>query len=464
MREDRREFFKTVGIGAAGLVAGGNSLAHLTDNASTIHRVHHIPIPDYTFSNRHPGVDSLLFSLAAAGENFYKSGSGHPLAGPSGMIGADDIVLIKVNAQWKYRGCTNSDVVRGVIQRILEHPDGFTGEVVIIENGQGRGSLNCDTMSGCDGGTREIHANAENERHSFSWLVTDLFQDLRVGQRLLDDFRTNFIGANDHTANGYRKTGHVSYPCFNTPRGNRVELKEGLWTGSGYDSSRLKWINVATMKDHKDLNVTGLLKNTYGIITTWDEALAHHDPNEAGVVMGEVFSLVRPPVLNILDHIWVAHASLCGYPADTTTRRDMLCAGFDPCAIDSWSARHILYPISGDPAHDPDLPGYFRTYLLDARDTINAAGGIRGRQVTFDEAQIEATHQDQREISLGLWRGGPDIHLAWAGGRAPFRIEKSPEPAFATPQLVAAGVNVGDFTDFGAALGSTKWFYRVTGA
>ena len=55
------------------------------------------------------------------------------------MIEADDVVLIKVNAQWKYRGCTNSDLIRGLIQRIREHPGGFRGEVVIIENGQGRG-------------------------------------------------------------------------------------------------------------------------------------------------------------------------------------------------------------------------------------------------------------------------------------------------------------------------------------
>ena len=51
------------------------------------------------------------------------------------LLRAGDVVLLKVNAQWKYRGCTNSDVVRGLVQRILEHPDGFAGEVVIA-NGQ----------------------------------------------------------------------------------------------------------------------------------------------------------------------------------------------------------------------------------------------------------------------------------------------------------------------------------------
>ncbi|NIS67252.1 MAG: hypothetical protein GTO05_19210, partial [Gemmatimonadales bacterium] len=69
------------------------------------------------------------------------------MSGRKGLIAADDVVLIKVNAQWKYRGCTNSDVVRGLIQRVLDHPDGFAGEVVLIENGQGWGSFGCDTTT-----------------------------------------------------------------------------------------------------------------------------------------------------------------------------------------------------------------------------------------------------------------------------------------------------------------------------
>ena len=51
--------------------------------------------------------------------------------GKDGLIDKEDVVLIKVNAQWKYRGCANSDVIRGLIARILEHPDGFDGEIVL---------------------------------------------------------------------------------------------------------------------------------------------------------------------------------------------------------------------------------------------------------------------------------------------------------------------------------------------
>ena len=95
------------------------------------------------------------------------------------MIAADDVVLIKVNAQWKYRGCTNSDVIRGLVQKILEHPDGFRGEVVIVENGQGRGSLNCDTV----GELRTTMTSTpmpRMRRTPSRYLVEQVFADPRV--------------------------------------------------------------------------------------------------------------------------------------------------------------------------------------------------------------------------------------------------------------------------------------------
>jgi uncharacterized protein (DUF362 family) len=399
--------------------------------------------------------------MAAGGWSFYRTAERRGLGGPDGAIAPRDTVLIKVNAQWKYRGCTNSDVVRGLVQRILDHPEGFEGEVVIVENGQGRGSLNCDTHAGCDGGTHDVHANAENELHSFSWLVQELFQDERVGERLLDDLRFTFIDTNDHETEGYRTAGNVSYPCFFTPRGTRVELREGLWTGSGHDSASLNWINVPTMKDHKDLDVTGCLKHVYGLLSMEHTPISPHDPYEAGRVMGEFYTAVRAPVLSVLDHIWVAHGSVCGYPESTTTRRDVLVGGTDPCAMDAWSAKNVLLPTSGDSVHDPESDGLFRRYLSDARDTINAAGGLHGRPVVSDLARINARSVDQRDIQLQAWASGADVHLAWAGGLRPYRVERDVDPAFPAPTVLADALDATEWTDEGAAAAAASYFYRV---
>ena len=155
-------------------------------------------IPDLPFygegnENYHVGVDSLLQVMGRQGLKWYRSQQETDLAGPAGLINPADVVLIKVNAQWKYRGCTNSDLVRGLIQRILDHPDGFEGEVVIFENGQGRGSLNCDT-EGSGYPDAGVHANANDESHSFLYLVGTVFNDPRVSSYLLDPVRTSFIG------------------------------------------------------------------------------------------------------------------------------------------------------------------------------------------------------------------------------------------------------------------------------
>jgi len=243
----RRRFIGTMGAGGLALLLP-HSAGRLgaADDFSTIFHVGRVP--DNPFSgggNRHAGIECLLALMAGQGLALYRSEAGDPLASPQGMIAADDVVLVKINAQWKYRGCTNSDVVRGLIQRILEHPDGFRGEVVLVENGQGRGSLDCDNKAGYrDSG---IHANAVNQAHSFRFLVDRVFADPRVSAYLLDPVRERFIGSDDHVTDGYRRLEDVSYPCFTTPGGRRVELREGIWIGSGHRQN-LKLINVPVLQ------------------------------------------------------------------------------------------------------------------------------------------------------------------------------------------------------------------------
>ncbi|MFB0543874.1 MAG: hypothetical protein ACETVR_03740, partial [Candidatus Bathyarchaeia archaeon] len=103
---------------------------------SDIYKVTDCPVPT-GLGNHHEGLDTLLSLMGNHGLKLYRTDEDTDLGGPEGLIDESDVVLIKVNAQWKYRGCTNSDVIRGLIQRILEHPDGFDGEIVLFENGQG---------------------------------------------------------------------------------------------------------------------------------------------------------------------------------------------------------------------------------------------------------------------------------------------------------------------------------------
>ena len=354
------------------------------------------PFTDEDNGNYHFGIERLLPLMGNHGLKFYRSSTETVLSGPLGLIAPDDVVLVKVNAQWKYRGCTNSDLIRGLIQRILDHPDGFTGEVVIFENGQGRGSLNCDnTGSGYpDGG---VHANANNENHSFLYLVNSVFKNPRVSDYLLDPIRNVFIGSSDHVTDGYRIFGNVSYPCFTTAGGHRVELAKGIWDESGYKQN-LKLINVPVLKHHDTggSEITASLKHVYGILSMSDGNSSFRHYGGLGETCGKMMVSVRTPVLNIIDATWVSHSALAGYPATATARANQILASQDPVALDYWAAKYILYPISNNTRHFPAPGGIVDGWLTGARDTINGQGGLLDPgsgilvdQVTKNEASMQ---------------------------------------------------------------------------
>lgn len=422
----RRDFFRVLGGGV--LIPAFSSFRQLqgAESASPSDLFWVKKIPDQPFyspgrGNYHVGLDSLIHLMGTQGLKFYRSSHETGLSGPLGLIAADDVVLVKVNAQWKYRGATNSDLIRGLIQRILDHLDVFNGEVVIFENGQGRGSLNCDTSSSY-GGDTSVRANANDERHSFLYLVNQHFKDPRVSAFLLDPVRSRFISNTDHSTNGYRLFENVSYPCFTTAGGHRVELKEGIRRGNGY-SQNLKLINVPVLKYHDvgGSEITVALKHLYGVLSMSDGQSTFRHYSGLGETCGKMVVSVCPPVLNIVDAIWVSHKSLAGHPASTTFRANQVLAGQDPVALDYYAAKYILYPIEKNSRHHPDFTGVDR-WLTQARNIINLRGGLRNvdkgilvGKVTKSEGEMRVfageAKADFREALIRL----SDTHLKFIG-------------------------------------------------
>jgi hypothetical protein len=401
-------------------------------------------IPDYPFysgggGNDHVGVDALLRLMGDNGLKFYRSSQETALSGSSGMIESNDVVLIKVNAQWKYRGCTNSDLIRGLIQAILDHPDGFNGEVVVFENGQGRGSLNCDNPWYYP--DSNVHANANDESQSFLHLVNTIFNDPRVSAYLLDPIRYNFIGANDHVSQGYRTYDNVSYPCFTTARGHRVELREGIWQGNGY-SQNLKLINVPVLKYHDTggSEITASLKHFYGVVSMADGQSPFRHYGGLGETCGKMVVSIRTPVLNIVDATWVSFSSITGYPSGTTYRANQILASQDPVALDYWAAKYILYPISNNPRHLPSFSGIDQ-WLTSACNTINGGvlynpnSGIMVDKVTKNEGEM-LTH----DLSLLPWISIP--------GQTPSTPALAWNPVAQKMQIVVRGMDDGIWIAF----------------
>lgn len=423
----RRNFIRAV-AGAAALPAFGGLAfkeAYGQSTKTPVFRVDGCPVHDNEM--RHIGLDSLLFLLSQNGVKFFKSNKSDALCGPNGIIAADDVVLLKVNCQWKARGTTNTDMLRGLIQRILQHPDGFKGEVVIFENGQNRpGSFN---GIDCDGKKSEynpfpelkgkVKVNAEqDELLTVDYLVNTVFKGKPVSTFLLDPV-TEIISADEHTKNGYRKTTdpenkYVSYPCFTTAGGNRIELKEGRWTGKGY-AQNVKLIHCPVLKDHSgDIGMTGALKIVYGTLLMKDGSKANRHYADLGSQCAKMWTEVRAADLTILDCIWVSFGSkkvpgkngkmagvsgCIGYPPELTNRQNILLAGLDPVAIDYHANKHILHPLGGETQknHDPDNNPRLVSVYSEARDIINKAGGINGMKSAMGDENIQVIKADAND-------------------------------------------------------------------
>jgi len=427
----RRQFLRRCAAGAVGAAAwslrnpfSSDGFARAQSGSAHLYYLYNIPVPGGGLE--HEGVELLVKLIGLHGLKFYKSAATTLTSGPGGLIAADDVVIVKVNAQWKYRGASNSDVVKGLIQKVLLHPDGFTGEVIVFENGQGYGSLDCDSMGRGGGGSpyppgdTGVHANAEDELHSFSYLVDSVFADPRVTKILMDPYINTFISADDHSTNGFRKQGSISYPCFVSGGGRRVEWKEGIWDGGGYQQ-KLKVLNVPVLKHHDGTGITAALKHMFGVLSMNDGGMAGRHYAGAGADCGTMFSpLVRAPVLNILDCIWVTQQGWSGYPEAYTTRKNTLIAAVDAVALDYWASKYILYPIDWNGYHNPDAAGDLRTFLTQARDTANMYGGIGGQPATMNESQIrvyghDATSEPTDVVVKGL--GGSAVaRLGGDGG------------------------------------------------
>jgi hypothetical protein len=363
--------------------------------AKLFHKTSCAPDP---VGDRFPGLDELLTIMGAQGTKFYRSPTTSLTAGPDGIVAADDTVVIKINYQWPERGGTNTDVLRGLIRRILDHPDTFTGEVVVAENSQ---------FNSIDGFDRAAN-NAQDHQQSPHDVVVH-FQALghRVSHFGWTGVRTTQVSefsAGDRR-DGYvvgpydsRFFGRTSYPKFRTSYGTWISLKYGLWNESTneYDRAHLKFINVPVLKSHHSTyGATAAVKHYMGVVT---DSLSTNSHLGIGYgILGAVIGEIHPEDLNILDAIWI-NANPYSGPATTysgATRRDELVASTDPVALDRWSVKNILVPgfVSNgysppwpSPSAAPDDPSSaFRLYLDRSMNNILSAG----YQVTNDYTKMD---------------------------------------------------------------------------
>ena len=335
------------------------------------------------------GIIELINLMGKHGLCFYKSQEEGENKGSDGLIARDDVVLIKVNSQWDQRGGTNTDLLKELIQAILNHPDGFVGEIVVVDNGQAQyGS------AGNGGSFSWDLSNAEDPSQSVGKVVSMFSGSHKVSAYLWDTITTKQVKEykDGDMEDGYvvnmtvnPRTGiMVSYPKFKTRFGTYISFKLGIWNPETqtYDSERLKVINMPVLKTHRTYGVTACVKHYMGVVSdklTRSLGARAHDTVGAGG-MGTEMVETRFPVLNIIDAIWVNAVPRRGprTPYEIATRVNVIAASTDPVALDYWAAKYILMKVA-------KLKGYSD---LSSMDPDNTSSGSFGNWLTLSMNEI----------------------------------------------------------------------------
>lgn len=271
------------------------------------------------------------------------------LGGMAKVVGPDDVVAIKVSAQWWNQGMTNVAAVKRTIEHILEIP-GWKGEIVVFENTHFR-FLDKKDDDPARGLTRAWTAPSVRNVDVPGWnKLGDLIPHFAqlgapvsfVG--LVDGGSSSLAGdpwfdpehvhgvyggddrgpiARSESRDGYHwdfdqtfrlrrsRVGiaqtPLTWPRFTSPRtGAVIDLRDGVLRRDGDklvpDGRKLVFINMTTGNEHGSTGFTGACKSPMGIVDMSAGALGTH-PRVAGYQSVHYFGRTGRPH-GELDPTW----------------------------------------------------------------------------------------------------------------------------------------------------------------
>lgn len=250
------------------------------------------------------------------------------LGGLGKVVGVDDVVIIKVSAQWWNQGMTNVAAVKRTIEHVLELP-GWKGELVVFENTHFRqldkadddpargltrawthpSDRNVDVPGWTKLGDLIPHFAALDAPVSFVGLVDGGDSSLAGDPWFDPEHAHGVYGGDDRgpiargdARDGYHwdfgqvfrlrrsRIGHaqtpLTWPRFTSPRtGAVIDFRDGVMRRDGgklvADGRALKFINMTTGNEHGSTGFTGACKSPMGIVDMSAGALGTH-PAVAG--------------------------------------------------------------------------------------------------------------------------------------------------------------------------------------
>lgn len=329
-----------------------------------------------------PAIDNLLLLMETQGTYIYKTA-----AQPSGIVGANDIVIIKGSFQWDFRNTTSTDRIKGLIWKILQHPDGFTGEIIVADNTQwaemGEDDNNSEDPAQCILDVINTFYSKGYPVYLFEW------------KNIMYNVVTEYSDGNYTDGYPYEPASKVSYPKFQSPSGNYyISLKYGIWDSASrtYDHNRLCIVDFPVLKAHGWTGATLAIKNWIGVLTVayQEERYRGGDSMHFNYMFSE-YALpakvmqVTFPKLTIIDAAWANPERNYG---NIAIRLNMLLASTDPFAASWYAAKYMLTPVAYYPEKtNPDLNGGYGSYGTCLINWINCMHDS-GFAVTIDSSEI----------------------------------------------------------------------------
>jgi hypothetical protein len=329
-----------------------------------------------------PAIDTLLLMMETQDIYLHKT-SVHP----SGIVGSDDIVIIKGSFQWDFRNTTSTDRIKGLIWQILQHPEGFNGEILIGDNTQwapiGEDDNNSEDIQQCILDVINTFYSKGYPVYLFRW--ADIMYNV-VTEYSQGDYNDGYP---------YDSTSKITYPKFLSPSGNYyISLKYGIWdsTFQTYDHDRLCIVDFPVLKAHGWTGATLAIKNWIGVLTVayQDERFGgngamHFDYFFSEYALPAKVMQVTFPKLTIIDAAWTNPEGNYG---NIALQLNMLLSSTDPFAASWYAAKYMLTPVAYYPEQtNPDINGGYRSYGTFLINMINCMDDS-GFVVTKDSVEI----------------------------------------------------------------------------
>ena len=371
----RREFLKTLAVFAATPLLGNklNRLDPLTQAPSQM-------VDVYVARNGSP-VSNVRRVIDIAG-------------GIHRFIDSDDVVVLKPNGQWPNQGYTHTQCIKALIDKILDRPGGFAGEIILTEH------VHRDPVTAMSGnycwnmseGNRvnnwpdmnylELIADYQNQ--GFPNVTADpLYESGQgnwekvTGPDMVGSGNQGWVHSSYMTfANG--RTVELSYPILRSSYSDRlIDLKNGVWQGGAYTGQNVKLIFLPNLNNHGIFNYedyagpTSALKTHIGVVDF--NNLSNYNLHSVGYynpisphAMGEsvgylITQLLRPT-------FYMTCAEFTGYrsrtdPIAAHTRTVGLST--DPVTLDYWMCKYVMYPCAPSQAFmNPDNDNNLRKALV----------------------------------------------------------------------------------------------------